>query len=186
MQASFPAKRPRSSSYGTHRGTEAQLAPRPRTDRSRRQAREFDAVFVRPASRRKRSVRNPAKAQQLLAAPPAATWFVVDQNGEVFRANDWGCSLVRMQGTNGIDSAPTDVWYPAASFGDVGAASGAVATCMAMSAFERGYSPSPHAVVMTNSDGADANWLCRFSVGGLDMAKCGVGDQPTQSVGRRD
>lgn len=83
------------------------------------------------------------------------TWFVVDQNGEVFRASDWGCSLVRLHGPAGIDSAQTDVWYSAAGFGDVGAASGAVTTCMAVRAFERRYAPSPHALVITSSDGAE-------------------------------
>ena len=83
------------------------------------------------------------------------TWVIVDQNGEAFRANDWGCSLVRLQGADGAGSSQADIWYPAASFGDVGAASGAVAACVAASAFERGYAPSAHAVVMVNGDGAD-------------------------------
>jgi hypothetical protein len=82
-----------------------------------------------------------------------ADWLIVDQNGEVFRAHDWGCTLVRLQGTGTIDGAAAHVWYPAGSFGDIGAASGAVATCMAVAAHERGYAPSPRAVILTNSDG---------------------------------
>jgi 3-oxoacyl-[acyl-carrier-protein] synthase-1 len=82
-------------------------------------------------------------------------WIVADQNGEVYRGNDWGFCLVRLQGSVGIDSGHIDVWYPAASFGDVGAASGAVATCMVTHAFERRYAPSHHAILLTSSDGVE-------------------------------
>jgi 3-oxoacyl-[acyl-carrier-protein] synthase I len=81
-------------------------------------------------------------------------WLILDQNGEVFRATDWGRTLVRYRATNPVGNAEPTIWYPAGSFGDTGAAAGAVATCMAIRAHERGYSPSPHAIVMTNSDGA--------------------------------
>jgi 3-oxoacyl-[acyl-carrier-protein] synthase-1 len=90
-----------------------------------------------------------------VGASGSRMWFVVDQNGEVFRANDWGFGLVRLQGASGIDTAQTEVWYPAGSFGDVGAASGAVATCIALRAFERRYAPSPHALVIASGDGVD-------------------------------
>lgn len=80
-------------------------------------------------------------------------WLIVDQNGEMFRASDWGCSLVRLQGAGAVNQAPAQVWYPAGSFGDTGAASGAVATCLAVEAHERGYAPFPNALVLTSSDG---------------------------------
>jgi 3-oxoacyl-[acyl-carrier-protein] synthase-1 len=81
-------------------------------------------------------------------------WMIVDQNGEVYRASDWGCSLVRLQGT-AAGHAAAQVSYPAGSFGDTGAASGAVATCMAVEAYERRYAPFPHALVLTSSDGCN-------------------------------
>jgi 3-oxoacyl-[acyl-carrier-protein] synthase-1 len=81
-------------------------------------------------------------------------WPIVDQNGEVFRASDWGCSLVRLRAAGGAADDGANAWYPAASFGDVGAASGAVATCMAVEAHERGYAPSRHAMILSNSDGS--------------------------------
>jgi 3-oxoacyl-[acyl-carrier-protein] synthase-1 len=80
-------------------------------------------------------------------------WPIVDQNGEVFRASDWGCSLVRLRAAGGPADDGAHAWYPAATFGDVGAASGAVATCMAVEAHQRGYAPSPHALILTSSDG---------------------------------
>jgi hypothetical protein len=83
----------------------------------------------------------------------ATEWLIVDQNGEVFRASDWGHSLVRLRGAAGTDTAPPRVWYPAASFGDVGSASGAVATCLAVHGLERSYAPFPHAVIVNSSDG---------------------------------
>ena len=86
------------------------------------------------------------------SSPAGGLWLIVDQNGEVFRATDWGRTLVRYRAIRPIDD-PT-IWYPAASFGDTGAAAGALATCMAIRAHERGYAASAHAIVMTNSDGA--------------------------------
>jgi 3-oxoacyl-[acyl-carrier-protein] synthase-1 len=81
------------------------------------------------------------------------TWPIVDQNGEVFRASDWGCSLVRLRAADGLAEEGVNAWYPAASFGDVGAASGAVATCIAVEAHTRRYAPLPHALILTSSDG---------------------------------
>lgn len=81
-------------------------------------------------------------------------WAITDQNGEAFRASDWGCSLVRLGKTRIPADSGGQVWLPAGSFGDVGAATGAVATCVAVRAFERGYAPARNVLIMTNSDGA--------------------------------
>jgi 3-oxoacyl-[acyl-carrier-protein] synthase-1 len=81
-------------------------------------------------------------------------WLIVDQNGEVYRAMDWGRTLVRYRGTSPVPDGGPIMWYPAASFGDTGAAAAAIATCLAVCAHERGYAPSVHAIVMANSDGA--------------------------------
>lgn len=94
--------------------------------------------------------------QSLMSAfkDPSSTWWVlVDQNGEIFRACDWGCSLVHLRGKGAGSETGPDVWYPAASFGDTGAAAGAVATCLAVAAHDRRYAPLPHAFVLTSSDG---------------------------------
>ena len=80
-----------------------------------------------------------------------AHWVIADQNGEVFRASDWGWTLVRLRAA-AAKGERVDVWYPPASFGDVGAASGALATCLAVEALERGYAPSSRAMLLTNSD----------------------------------
>jgi 3-oxoacyl-[acyl-carrier-protein] synthase-1 len=84
-----------------------------------------------------------------------ALWVNTDQNGEVFRGTDWGCSLVRLEAVSEAAMTNASVWYAAASFGDVGAASGVLATCLAVRAHERRYAPSIHGLVLCNSDGAD-------------------------------
>jgi 3-oxoacyl-[acyl-carrier-protein] synthase-1 len=61
-----------------------------------------------------------------------------DLNGQDVRAREWGTALVR-----GVARIPAlgalRSLIPAASFGDVGAATGAFAVCMATRAFARGY-----------------------------------------------
>lgn len=53
-------------------------------------------------------------------------------------------------------------WYPVESFGEVGAASGAVATAMALRAFVRGYAPARTAVVaQSGHDGVKAAFTVR-------------------------
>jgi len=83
--------------------------------------------------------------------PPGETWFVTDQNGETPRATDWGTCLQRLAGTyQGL--LPAATWHPAASFGETGAASGALAAQMAVTGFTRGYAPGRCAVIMSSSD----------------------------------
>lgn len=79
------------------------------------------------------------------------TWIVSDQNGEPFRAMDWGNAFIRAVSPPG---QPV-LWYTPLSFGDTGAASGAVALCVAVSAFHRGYSPAPLSIVLSAADGAE-------------------------------
>jgi hypothetical protein len=81
-------------------------------------------------------------------------WVIVDQNGEEHRASDWGNALIRLHAKAEASAAPL-LWFPAVAFGDTGGAAGAVATCMAVRAHVRGYAPSPHAIVLTSSDGPD-------------------------------
>lgn len=83
--------------------------------------------------------------------PAGETWFVLDVNGEVTRAQDWGCCHARlaaqMPGT-----VPAPEWAPAISFGDTGAASAALGVQMVIRAFSRRYAPGRCAVVVSSSD----------------------------------
>jgi 3-oxoacyl-(acyl-carrier-protein) synthase len=80
-------------------------------------------------------------------------WFIADQNGESYRAMEWGHALVRLiHDWPGLDNAV--LWYPAMSFGDTGAANGVVAICIAVRAFERGYAPAYSVNVIASSETA--------------------------------
>jgi 3-oxoacyl-[acyl-carrier-protein] synthase-1 len=79
-------------------------------------------------------------------------WIVLDGNGEVFRAMDWGYALVRLRGISAAFSDPV-VWYPAISFGDTGAASALAGICVTVRAWERGYAPGDSAIIAAASDG---------------------------------
>ncbi|MGC4085931.1 MAG: hypothetical protein QM736_28340 [Vicinamibacterales bacterium] len=87
-------------------------------------------------------------------------WVVTDQNGELFRAVDWGTGLTRLRGAGVTIRDSASIWYPASSFGDTGAAAGAVATCIASEALLRGYARERHAILLASSDGAArAGWI---------------------------
>ncbi len=85
-------------------------------------------------------------------------WFITDQNGEQYRAMEWGNAVVRARQIREI-LEKCDVWHPAMSFGDTGAAGPAVAVAAAIRAFARGYAPSPVAIVLSASEGN-----CRASI----------------------
>ncbi|MEJ8849311.1 hypothetical protein [Variovorax rhizosphaerae] len=82
----------------------------------------------------------------------ASAWVISDHNGEVYRANEWGHALVRLQGAWPAASDPT-VWFPAISFGDTGSAAPLIGACMALRAFERGHAPADRAMVLASSEG---------------------------------
>lgn len=78
--------------------------------------------------------------------------IIGDLNGDPYRANDWGHAIVRLRADYPWLEVPE--WYPAASFGDVGAASGCAAVCMAVRALERGYAGTDDILVwLWNDDG---------------------------------
>jgi 3-oxoacyl-[acyl-carrier-protein] synthase-1 len=78
-------------------------------------------------------------------------WLLTDHNGETARAMEFGNVLARVAGpTRGMAPA----LFPAASFGDTGAASGGIAACLAHSAFMRNYAPADAAVVASVADGS--------------------------------
>jgi 3-oxoacyl-[acyl-carrier-protein] synthase-1 len=78
-------------------------------------------------------------------------WVIIDLNGEVYRSMDWGHALVRLS-KDWPAFRDVSTVYPAAAFGDTGAASGAVGLCTAVRAFARRYAPSPRALVLSSSD----------------------------------
>jgi len=85
-----------------------------------------------------------ALAQAL--AGTTAPWLIADCNGEPFRSAEWGHALVRAPALReGLEAAT----YPALSFGDTGAASGALGLAVALRAFARGYAPAPAALVLS-------------------------------------
>ena len=72
-----------------------------------------------------------------MAARDTIGLIIGDLNGNEHRAMDWGCAVTRFHSGCRIDDRP--LWLPAVSFGEVGAATGAVAMCMAIRGFEREY-----------------------------------------------
>ena len=75
---------------------------------------------------------------------------IADLNGTEGRAADWGHALVRLRSMFG--EYAFDTWLPAQSFGETGAASGAIAVCVAHRARERGYMPGSTVVVTLASE----------------------------------
>ncbi|MCP3143952.1 TIGR02270 family protein [Pyxidicoccus xibeiensis] len=75
-------------------------------------------------------------------------------NGDEYRARDWGHALIRLRGRRLL---PEDCpeWYPAISFGDVGAAAGPLAVLLAAHAFRRRYAGTDAALLwMVGDDGS--------------------------------
>jgi 3-oxoacyl-[acyl-carrier-protein] synthase-1 len=78
-----------------------------------------------------------------------------DLNGETWRAMEWGSALVRLAGR----VAEPRLHLPCVSVGDVGAASGALATCLAVHELSRGHVRTNHALVVSSSDGGEVGCL---------------------------
>jgi 3-oxoacyl-[acyl-carrier-protein] synthase I len=78
----------------------------------------------------------------------------VDLSGEPSRAAEWGHALARLD-----DGSVLRSWKhvpPAASFGETGAAAGALAVCMAARGLSRGYAGRQAIVVLSDRDGCAA------------------------------
>jgi 3-oxoacyl-(acyl-carrier-protein) synthase len=80
-------------------------------------------------------------------------WLITDQNGEFYRAMEWGNVIIRLTAQSECFAQPV-LWYPAGSFGDTGAASGVVSICMAIAAFDRQYAPAQTVAVVSSADGS--------------------------------
>lgn len=100
-----------------------------------------------------------AIAECLKAVPSDTAWIISDHNGEVYRANDWGYAVVRLRSHFESFAAPV-VWYPALSFGDIGAASALAGICMAVRAWDRNYAPANIALIAAASEGSGRAALC--------------------------
>jgi 3-oxoacyl-[acyl-carrier-protein] synthase-1 len=75
---------------------------------------------------------------------------ICDLNGEPYRANEYGFSMLR---TGSRFSDASDFQTPAECWGDVGAASGTLFTVLAAFAAEKGYAPGPLTFLSTSSEG---------------------------------
>ncbi|WP_160174602.1 TIGR02270 family protein [Archangium violaceum] len=62
-----------------------------------------------------------------------------DLDGTMQRAQDWGYAQVRLEG---FPLRELPAWYPVDAWGGVGAATGALAVCMAARSFARGHAPT--------------------------------------------
>lgn len=95
---------------------------------------------------------------ELLEDRGAHTGLVIGAlNGDAYRAQDWGHALVQLRSLHGLPE-----WYPAASFGELGAASGPVGLCMAIRGFARGYCKTDNVLVWTlGDDGSRGSFYVR-------------------------
>jgi len=77
-------------------------------------------------------------------------WIIADQTGESHRAAEWGHALLRLVALK-REFADSVTSFPAASFGDTGAASGGISTCTAVGAFMRHYATNDSVIVTSSS-----------------------------------
>lgn len=100
-----------------------------------------------------------------LADRGAHTGLVVGAlNGDAYRAQDWGHALVHLRSLQRpVGEVP--LWLPAASFGELGAATGLAGLCMAVRGFARGYCRTGQVLVWTaGDDGARGAFYLRAPV----------------------
>ncbi|RKG91138.1 beta-ketoacyl synthase N-terminal-like domain-containing protein [Corallococcus terminator] len=93
--------------------------------------------------------------RDVVRAPPLrarnVSVILHDLNGQVVRAMEWGNTLIHLAGELEM-LRETRRWMPAASFGDVGSASGAFSLCMATQAFARGYAQGTEVLLCNSSE----------------------------------
>ena len=78
-----------------------------------------------------------------------ADWTLCDLNGESSRATEWTYAYVR-SGRKHRD--PLEIWHPADCYGDIGAASAAVMSALAIRAWSRHYARGPRCLIWASSD----------------------------------
>lgn len=79
-------------------------------------------------------------------------YTICDQNGEAYRADEFGFMLARLSERF---ADPSDYLAPADCWGDVGAASGPLFINSVIAAAEKGYGKGPHALLWTSSEGGE-------------------------------
>ncbi len=79
-------------------------------------------------------------------------YTICDQNGEAYRADEFGFMLARLS-KYFVD--PSDYMAPADCWGDVGAASGPLFINLMISAFEKRYAKGPYTLLWTSSEGGE-------------------------------
>jgi len=98
-------------------------------------------------------------------SPEHHPWLVVDQNGEPYRAMEWGYALTRLVQGHPAFQQPT-LWYPVASVGDTGAATGVIQASMALQAFVRDYAPVRRVALLSSAEaGQRACMLLEAGIG---------------------
>ncbi len=83
---------------------------------------------------------------------PAPGLWITDEDGETHRARELGCARVLLM-SKGEALAETPTWTPAMSFGNTGAASGALGAALAVRGLERGYAGAGPVLVLSSEDG---------------------------------
>ncbi len=81
--------------------------------------------------------------------PETPGLLIHNLNGDPWRAMEWGSALVRLSAKAPVRELP--LWVPAESFGETGAATGALSVCMGVRAFARGYAGTRHILVAMSS-----------------------------------
>ncbi len=79
-------------------------------------------------------------------------YTICDQNGEAYRADEFGFMLSRLS-EHFVE--PSDYMAPADCWGDVGAASGPLFMHLVVSAAEKGYANGPYTLLWTSSEGGE-------------------------------
>ena len=93
--------------------------------------------------------------REVLEALPPQTMIddtICDQNGEAYRADEFGFMLARTS-ERFVDAA--DFQAPADCWGDVGAASGPLYVTLAATAARKDYAKGPRTLVWTSSEGGE-------------------------------
>lgn len=100
-----------------------------------------------------------SSAFETLTPPLFENWLGIGNlNGDSWRAQDFGTALMFLK-AGGVP-ADFDHLFPATSFGETGAAAGAVAACVGVRGLARGYITEPAALVWLASD--DGNYGAFF------------------------
>lgn len=79
-------------------------------------------------------------------------YTICDQNGEAYRADEYGFMLARL---SEHFADPSDFMAPADCWGDVGAASGSLFVNLVIAAAKKGYARGSHTLLWTSSEGGE-------------------------------